>query len=152
MPRQKTTLSLGGDDADRGSGRRARQRRRGAVAAPGWPAGVWLNEAVQRAVLEAGCRLDRGDDLARHAELGERPKRRLLVGAEVAHGLVEADQPFLDEIVAVASGEEVRARLQPHEGRVAADQRIERRAVAVPRLENELEILKLSLSLLGTSS
>ena len=35
---------------------------------------------VQRRVLEAGRRLDRGDDLARHAELGEAAERRLLVG------------------------------------------------------------------------
>src|SRR5581483_10036406 len=103
---------------------------------------------VERRVLEPRRRLDRGDDLARHAQLGEGAERRLLVGAKVAHGLVEPDQALLDQIVAVAADEEVRARLQPHERRVALDQRVERSLVAVASLEDELEILELSLSLL----
>ncbi len=47
-------------------------------------------------------------------------KRRLAVGAEVADRLVEADQAFLDEVLAVAAGQEVRRRLQPDEAVVAA--------------------------------
>ena len=68
--------------------------------------------------------------------------------AEVAHRLVEADQPLLDEILAVAAGEEVRARLQPDEAGVAADEVIHRRVVAVARLDDELQILELALRLL----
>src|SRR6266540_2243838 len=97
--------------------------------------------AVEGLVLEPRRRLDRGDDLPRDAELGERPERRLLVRAEVADRLVEADQSLLDQVLGVAAGEEVRARLEPHESRVAADQEVERRAVAVARLQDELQIL-----------
>src|ERR671935_336869 len=74
---------------------------------------------VQRGVLEACRRLDRRDDLAGDAELGEAPERRLLVVTEVADGLVEADQPFLDQILRVAARQEVRARLQADEAGVA---------------------------------
>ena len=48
----------------------------------------------------------------------------------------------------VAAGEEVRARLQADEAGVAADEHLQRGAVAVAGLEHELEILKLALSLL----
>jgi hypothetical protein len=96
---------------------------------------------VQRRVLEAGRRLDRGDDLAGDAELREAAERRLLVGAEVAHRLVEADQALLQQIVGVAAGEEVRARLEADEAGVAANERVHGDAVAVPRLEHELQIL-----------
>src|SRR5262245_21601783 len=104
--------------------------------------------AVQRRVLEAGRSLDRGDDLPRHAELGEGAERGLLVVAEVADCLVEADQPFLDEVLAVTAGEEVRARFQPDEAGVAADELIHRAVVTVARLDDELKILELSLRLL----
>src|SRR4249919_3032104 len=104
--------------------------------------------AVQRRVLEAGRGLDRRDDLARHAELGEGAERRLLVVAEVADGLVEPDQPFLDEILPVTAGEEVRARLQPDEPGVPPDEVIHRGGVPVARLDDELEILELTLRLL----
>src|SRR6185436_15323909 len=85
--------------------------------------------AVQRRVLVAGRRLDGGDDLARDAELGEAAERRLL-RAVVPHGLVEADQPLLDEVFGVAPGEEVRARLQADEAGVAPHQLVERALVA----------------------
>src|SRR5207245_11558134 len=104
---------------------------------------------VQRLVLEARRRLDRRDDLAGDAELREAAKRRLLVGAKVPHRLVEADQAFLDQVVRLAAGEEVRARLQADEAVVAPEQGVHRAAVAVPRAQDELQILKLSLSLLG---
>src|SRR4029077_587334 len=103
---------------------------------------------VQRRVLEPCRRLDRGDDLPGHAELGEAAERRLLVGPEVADRLVEADQPLMQKVVVVAARQEVRARLEAHESRVAADKCVHRDAVVVPRLEDELQILKLSLSLL----
>src|SRR5262245_8953639 len=100
-------------------------------------------------MLEARRRLDRRDDLPGHAQLREAPERRLLVRSEVADGLVEADEPLLDEVLGVAAGEEVRARLQSDEARIAADESVERGPIAVPRLEHELQILKLSLSFLG---
>src|SRR5262249_36876213 len=87
-------------------------------------------------------------DLPRHTQLRERPERRLLVRPEVPHRLVQTDEAFLDQVLRVAAGEEVRARLHPDERRVAANQLVERGARAVARLEDELEILKLSLSLL----
>src|SRR6266480_1548637 len=100
---------------------------------------------VQRRVLEARSGLDRRDDLARHAELGEASERGLLVVPEVAHRLVEADQALLDQVLGIATGEEVRARLQTDEARVAADQRVEGNLVAVTGPDDELEIRKLAL-------
>src|SRR4051812_28429085 len=49
------------------------------------------NVRVERRMLEARRRLDRRDDLARHAKLREAAERRLLVGPEIADGLVEPD-------------------------------------------------------------
>jgi len=46
------------------------------------------------------------------------------------------------------AGQEVRARLEPHERGVTADQGVQRAAVAVARLEHQLEILELALRLL----
>src|SRR5439155_8209853 len=86
---------------------------------------------VEGGVLEAGRRLDRRDDLAGHAELGEASERGLLVGAEIPNRLVEPDQALLNEVLGIASGQEVGARLQPDEARVAPDQDVERSAVAV---------------------
>src|SRR6185369_3989005 len=102
---------------------------------------------VQRRVLEARGRLDRRDDLPRDAELGEAPERGLLVGAKVAHRLVEPDKAFLDEVVGLAAGDEVRARLQADETGVAAQQRVHRNGVPIPGPEREPEILDLSWSL-----
>jgi hypothetical protein len=70
-------------------------------------------------VLVARGGLDRGDDLARDAQLSEVAKARLAVGAVVADRLVEADQAFLDEVLAVAAREEVGRRLEPYETLVA---------------------------------
>src|SRR3954468_15490717 len=103
---------------------------------------------VERRVLETGRSLDRGDDLARYTELGEAAERGLLVGAEIPHRLVEADQPLLEQVVVVAAGEEVRARLEADEARVAAGERVHRDAVTVPGLDHELEIFELSLDFL----
>src|SRR5581483_4084442 len=58
------------------------------------------------------------------------------------------DEPLLDEVLAVAAREEVRARLQADEAGVTADQHVHGDAVAVPGLEHELQILKLPLSFL----
>src|SRR5262249_34985735 len=63
--------------------------------------------------------------------------------------LVEADHPLLDEVVAVPTGEEVRTRLEADEAGVAAHEVVEGLLAPVPRLEDELEILELSLDLLG---
>src|SRR3990170_1988374 len=100
-------------------------------------------------VLEARGRLDGGDDLPRDAELGEAAERGLLVRPEVAHRLVETDHPFLDEVVAVAARQEVRARLEPDEAGVPPHEPVERLLASVPSLEDELQILKLSLSFLS---
>src|SRR5207244_10544754 len=104
--------------------------------------------SVQRCVLEPGRRLDRRDDLAGDAELRKAPERGSLVGTEVPHRLVEADQALLEEILGVPAGEEVGARLQPDEARVAPDQNVECGAVPVPRAQHELEVFELPLSLL----
>src|SRR5450755_1100066 len=79
---------------------------------------------VQRRVLVPGRRLDRGDDLARDAELGEVAEARLAIGAVVAHRLVEADQALLDQIIGVAAGQEVRRGLEADESVIPADQPI----------------------------
>src|SRR5919198_4397546 len=115
---------LGGDDADgRVVDPRAWQRiAEGAVAVRLLPGrGVAERDiGVQRGVLEARRGLDGGDDLASDAELGEAAERRLLVRAEITNRLVEPDQPLLDQVFGVAAGEEVRARLEADEARVAA--------------------------------
>ncbi len=100
-------------------------------------------------MLEARGRLDRRDDLASHAQLGERAERRLLVVSEVPHRFVEADQPLLDEILGVAAGQEVRAGLEADEAGIAADQLVEGLAVAVSCLDDELQILELPLNPVG---
>src|SRR3954447_18375767 len=147
------TLKLLGRDYDerRLVHRRPRQRvaeRALALAVLSWPGGAGRDGRVERRVLEPSSRLDRGDDLARDAELGEAAERGLLVGAEVANRLVEADQPLLEKVVVVAAGQEVRARLETHEARVAADERVDRDSVAVAGLDDELQILELSLDFL----
>ena len=53
------------------------------------------------------------------------------IGAEVADGLVEADQALLDEVVRIAAGEEVGARLEADEAVVAADDGVHRALVTV---------------------
>src|SRR5438105_9354026 len=100
-------------------------------------------------MLETGGRLDRRDDLPGHAQLGKASERGLLVGPEIPNRLVEADQALLDEVVRVAAGQEVGARLEPHEPGVAPDQDVERAAVPVPSAQHELEVFELSLGLLG---
>jgi hypothetical protein len=70
-------------------------------------------------VLVARRRLDRGDDLARDAQLGEIAERRLAVAAEVADRLIEADEPFLDQVFRIAADQEVRGRLQADERVIA---------------------------------
>jgi hypothetical protein len=65
--------------------------------------------------------------------------------AEVPDRLVEADQALLDQIFGVAPGEEVRARFQADEPRVAADQPVKRDLVAVSGAHDELEICELAL-------
>ena len=86
---------------------------------------------VERRVLVARRGLDRGDDLARDAQLGEVAEARLAVGAVVAHRLVEADEALLDEVVGVAAGEEVRRGLQADEAVVAADDPVVRVGAAL---------------------
>src|SRR5207247_1303150 len=104
---------------------------------------------VERLVLEAGRGLDRRDDLPCHAQLREAAKGRFLVGAEIAYRLVEADQPLLDQVFGIPAGEEVGARLQPDESRIALDQLRQGGVVAVSSLEHELEILELSVGTLS---
>jgi hypothetical protein len=65
--------------------------------------------------------------------------------AEVPNRLVQANQSLLDQIFGIAAGEEVRARLQADEPRVAPDQCVERDLVAVSRTHDELEICELAL-------
>ena len=72
---------------------------------------------------------------------------RLAVGPEIADRLVEADQPFLDEVLAVAADEEVRRRLQAHEGRITPDEPVVRVVAALSRQREKISIIKLNLSL-----
>src|SRR5262245_745553 len=100
-------------------------------------------------MLEARRGLDRRDDLARNAELGEAAERSLLLDPEIPDRFVQPDQALLNEVLGVAAGEEIRARLQPNERRVAAQKLIKRLVVAVPSTNHQLQILKFSLNLLG---
>src|SRR6478735_8711909 len=100
---------------------------------------------VQRRVLVAGRRLDRGDDLARDAELGEVAEARLAVGPVVADGLVETDEPLLDQIVRVSPGQEVRRGLEAHEPVVPADDVVISLVMPLFGESNEITILDLRL-------
>jgi hypothetical protein len=94
-------------------------------------------------VLVARGRLDRGDDLAGDAQLREGAERRLAVDAVVADGLEEADQALMDEVLALAAGEEVRAGLHAHEAAISVDQTVHRGRVTGPRPCDQSPILNL---------
>jgi hypothetical protein len=98
-------------------------------------------------VLVACGSLDRGDDLARDAELREVAKRRLAVGAVVADRLVEPHESFLDQVVGVAPDEEVRGRLQAHERVVAPHQPLVRVGTALLRQGKQISVVYLNLRL-----
>src|SRR6185503_8028312 len=107
---------------------------------------------VERCVLVAGRGLDRGDDLARDAELGEVAEARLAIGAVVADRLVEADEALLDEVVPVAADEEVRRGLEAHEAVVALDDAVHRILAALLGQSDQKVIIKLRLRLSPANS
>jgi len=82
-------------------------------------------------VLLARRGLDRRDDLAGDAQLGEGPEAGLVLGAEVAGGRVQADQRLLLDVVGVAADEEVATALGPGDPPVAVDQGLEGLAIAL---------------------
>ena len=96
-------------------------------------------------MLVAGRGLDRGDDLTGDAELGERAEARLAVAAVVADGLVETEQAFLDQVVALSSEEEVGRGLEADEAAVAADDRVVGIGAAVLGERDQVVIIKLRL-------
>ena len=79
---------------------------------------------VERHVLLPGGRLDGGDDLPGDAQLGEAAEGGVAAVLVVADGLVQADIALLDQVVAVAAGQEVGIGLQPHELAVAHQDRL----------------------------
>src|SRR5204863_3373040 len=79
----------------------------------------------------------------RDAQLGEVAKARLAVAAEVADGLVEADERLLDEVVGVAAGEEVGGRLQAHEAVVAAHEPVVGVAIAELGERDQVAVINL---------
>ncbi len=87
-------------------------------------------------------------------QLREVAEARLAIGAVVANRLVEADEALLDQIVAVAAGEEVRRRLETHEAVVTADETVVRVRVSLLCKGDEESVidLKLRLRVLGDSS
>src|SRR5581483_1184373 len=99
----------------------------------------------ERGVLVAGGGLDRGDDLAGDAELGEVPEARLPIGPVVPDRLVQPHQPLLDQVVAVTAGQEVRRRLQAHESVVATNDRVVRHRVPLLGERDQIAILNLKL-------
>src|SRR6185503_9233330 len=102
---------------------------------------------VQRRVLVARRGLHGRDDLAGDAQLREVAEARLPVGPVVADRLVEADEALLDEVVAVAAGEEVRRRLQADEPVVPAHEALVRRVVALLGEGDEVSVIDLDLRL-----
>ena len=98
-------------------------------------------------MLVARRRLDRGDDLARDAQLREVAEARLAVGAVVADRLVEADEALLDEVVAVAAGQEVRRGLQADEAVVAAHEPVVRVGISLLGKGDQEAIIDLKLTL-----
>src|SRR4051794_39478367 len=141
---------LGGDDlADRIVDRRPRDHLvEGRLAVGGRRRGGGERHVlVERRVLVARRRLHRGDDLAGDAQLREVAERGLAVGAVVAHGLVQADQALLDQVVRVAAGEEVRRRLEPDEAVVTADDPVIGGGIPLLGKGDEGSVLNLDLTL-----
>src|SRR3954447_24285739 len=104
---------------------------------------------VERRVLVAGCGLDRGDDLAGDAELGEVAEARLAVGPVVADRLVEAEQALLDQVVGLSPEEEVRRRLETDEAAVTLDDHVVGVWSARFGERDEIMVIKLSLRVRG---
>ena len=102
---------------------------------------------VERRVLVARGGLDRGDDLARDAQLGEVAKARLAVGPVVPHRLVEADEALLDEVVGIAAYQEVGRGLEPDEAVVALDDAVVRIVLALLGERYQVVIIKLELKI-----
>src|SRR5436190_16096572 len=114
----------------RGAGRRLRER----------------DVLVQGGMLVAARGLDGRDDLPRDAELREIAEARLPVRAEVPDRLVQAQEPFLNQVVRIATQQEIRRRLQAHESAVALDDPVIRVRAAALRERDEIRILKLRWS------
>src|SRR4029079_9437546 len=116
-------------------------------------------------VLVARRGLHGRDDLAGDAQLREVAEARLAVGAVVAgrlvaadaallavgpvvaDRLVQADEALLDEVVAVAAGEEVRRRLQADEPVVPTHEALVRGVVALLGEGDEVSVIDLDLRL-----
>jgi hypothetical protein len=91
-------------------------------------------------VLLARRRLDRGDDLARDAQLGEGAERGLQLGVEVTDRLVEADHALLDDVLAVGADQEVRAGLDAGERAVLVQQLAQGGVAAAAGLHDEVVV------------
>ncbi len=96
--------------------------------------------AVERRVLAASRRLHRGDDLARHAQLGEGVEARLACGIVVTNRLEQADHAFLDDVVAIGADEEVRTGLRANQPPVAANEFAARVLVPVACGDNQPDV------------
>ena len=94
-------------------------------------------------MLEAGRGLDGRDDLPSDAQLGEGPERRLALGPEVPDRLVQADHPFLLDVVEVGADEEVAAGLGPGEPAVPLEERRQRVGVAVAEAGDQLVVVQI---------
>ena len=85
----------------------------------------WLGQrdvGVERLVLLAPCAADRRDELARDADVGEGPERRLLVRLEISDGLVQADHRLLEDVVALGADQEIGAGFHSSEVPVAGEE------------------------------
>jgi len=98
-------------------------------------------------VLVARCRLDGGDDLTRDAQFREVTEAGFPIGAVVTHRLVQANETFLDQVVRIAAGQEVRRGLEPDEPVIAADDSIVRIRVSLLCESDQEPILNLRLRL-----
>jgi hypothetical protein len=88
----------------------------------------------------------RRDDLAGHAQFGEVPEARLPVIPEVTDGLVEAEHPFLDQVIGVPADQEVGRSLHPDEALIALDELVGRIGTTLLRQNYEVYILRLRSS------
>jgi hypothetical protein len=74
------------------------------------------------------------------AQLGKGPERRLVLGPEVASGLVEPDQRLLLDVVGVGAHQEVAAGLGPGEAPVAGDHQPQAVLAAVLEAGDQLQV------------
>ena len=84
--------------------------------------------------------LNGGDDLAGHADFGERVKGSELVRPEIAKRLEQADHAFLHNVFVIRADQKIRTRLGSHKVLVLVEQIFRRVRVALLSQQGDILI------------